>query len=113
MTEGLASVAEDRIQEALLAGADRNLPGAGKPFDLEAYFSAPPSLRAGFGFLRSAGVVPPEVEALREVHRLRELLAHTTDPKKVATIQAELRIRDTEAAMAMERMRRIWKTDMD
>lgn len=113
MTEGLASVAEERIQEALLAGADRDLPGSGKPFDLEAYFSAPPSLRAGFGFLKSAGVVPPEVEALREVHRLRELLAKATDPKQIERLQAELRLRDTEAAMAMERMRRIWKTDMD
>lgn len=113
MTEGLASLAEDRIQEALLAGADRNLAGAGQPFDLDAYFSAPPSLRAGFGFLKSAGVIPPEVEALREVHRLRELLAQTTDLTQIAAIQAELRVRDTEAAMAMERMRRIWKTDMD
>ena len=111
MTEGLASVAEDRIKEALRSGADRGLAGAGKPFDLEAYFSAPPSLRAGFGFLKSAGVIPPEVEALREVHRLRELLSVTTDPKQVAAIQAELRLRDAEAAMALERMRRTARAD--
>lgn len=111
MTEGLASVAEERIQEALLGGADRDLAGRGKPFDLEAYFSAPPSLRAGFGFLKSAGVIPPEVEALREVHRLRELLGNTTDPRQIAAIQAELRLRDTEASMALERMRRIARTD--
>ncbi len=111
MNEGLASVAEERIQEALLAGEDRNLAGSGRPFDLEAYFSAPASLRAGFGFLKSAGVVPPEVEALREASRLRELLATATDPAHIAALQAELIVRDTEAAMALERMRRTLRAD--
>ena len=80
MDSPLASLAEARIQESLEAGAELNLPGAGKPLDLEGYFSAPSALRAGFGLLKSAGVVPPEVEAIREVARLRERLAAMPAP---------------------------------
>lgn len=109
----LASVAESRIQEALLAGEDwsRDLAGKGKPLDLDSYFAAPSSLRAGFGMLKSAGVVPAEVEALREVGHLREQMAKEIDAVKKEALRKELMTRETELAMAMERMKRAIKAD--
>lgn len=111
MDSPLASLAEARIQESLEAGAELNLPGAGKPLDLEGYFSAPSALRAGFGLLKSAGVVPPEVEAIREVARLRERLAAMPEGTEKERLRVEWQAREVELAMALERMRRQLRAD--
>jgi hypothetical protein len=108
---GLASVAEARILESLEAGEDMILSGKGQPLDLDGYFAAPSSLRAGFGMLKSAGVVPPEVEAMRGVNWLRERLTKVTSAAEREDLQRELMVRETELAMAMERMKRSLKAD--
>lgn len=108
----LASLAESRIQEALEAGCDRELAGKGLAIDLDAYFAAPSELRAGFGLLKSAGVPPPEVEAMREVALLRERLAACSDVRKSEALRRELRTREVELALGLERMKRSIKADI-
>lgn len=107
----LLLLAETRIQEALEAGEDQDLVCRGKSLDLDAYFAAPSGLRSGFGLLKSAGVVPPEVEAMREVQRLKEQLEQTQDPIRAAALRKELRTREVELAMGLERMKRALKAD--
>lgn len=108
----LANVAEARIQEAMEAGELRApLEGAGRPLDLDAYFAAPASLRAAFGFLKSAHLVPPEVEAMRAVHSLRLELEKPISDEHRALLTEELRLRETEVAMALERMKRTIRVD--
>ncbi|HSI62502.1 MAG TPA: DnaJ family domain-containing protein [Candidatus Saccharimonadia bacterium] len=107
----LASVAESRILESLEAGDEITLAGKGQPLNLDAYFAAPSSLRAGFGMLKSAGVVPPEVEAMRSVGWLRERLTQVTNDTERESLRQELMVRETELAMALERMKRSLKTD--
>lgn len=107
----LASVAESRIQESLEAGEDMYLAGKGKPLDMDSYFAAPSALRAGFGFLKSAGVVPPEVEALREVGIMREKLEKMEEGPAKEALMADLQVRVVEVTMAMERMKRHIRSD--
>lgn len=107
-----AMLAESRIQEALEAGKDRELARKGIALDLDAYFAAPSSLRAGFGVLKSAGVVPPEVEAMKQVAVLREKLASTSDPVQIEALRKELHTREVELALGMERMKRSLKADI-
>ncbi|SKB03139.1 protein of unknown function [Prosthecobacter debontii] len=107
----LLLLAETRIQEALEAGEDQALVCRGKSLDLEAYFAAPSGLRSGFGLLKSAGVVPPEIEAMREVQMLKERLDQTQDPAKAAVLRKELQTREVELAMGLERMKRALKAD--
>ena len=78
---------------------------------MDAYFAAPSSLRAGFGLLKSAGVVPPEVEAMRVVACLRERLETSTETSEIAALRAELMARETELAIGLERMKRSIKMD--
>ncbi|HSI63621.1 MAG TPA: DUF1992 domain-containing protein [Candidatus Saccharimonadia bacterium] len=111
MSSPLASVAESRIQECIENGEHMDLAGMGKPLDMEAHFRAPSSLRAGFGLLKSAGVVPPEVEAMRVVAFLREQIELTTDAEKRASLRAELQTHETELAMGLERMKHSIKAD--
>jgi hypothetical protein len=75
----LDSVVEQRIAQAIAAGAFENLPGAGKPLDLDDDRMVPEDLRVAYRILKNAGFIPPEVEQRREIADLAVLLRHATD----------------------------------
>jgi DnaJ-like protein len=72
-------IAEQRILEAQRNGAFDNLPGKGKPLELEDLSWVPEELRIGYHVLRNAHVLPPEAELLKDVHTLEDLLKHIED----------------------------------
>lgn len=67
---GLAAFVERRIEEAAANGELSNLPGEGRPLDLDDDALVPPELRVAYRIVRNAGMVPPELEEIAEVHRL-------------------------------------------
>jgi len=75
----LHRIAEQRILEAQRDGAFDNLPGKGKPLELEDLSWVPEDLRIGYHVLKNAHVLPPEVELLKDIHRLEDLLKHVED----------------------------------
>ena len=75
----LDSVVEQRIAQAIAEGTFENLPGAGKPLDLDDDRMVPEDLRVGYRILKNAGFIPPEVEQRREIAELAVLLRHATD----------------------------------
>jgi hypothetical protein len=72
-------IAEERIKEAQRAGAFDNLPGRGKPLDLEDLSWVPEDLRIGYLVLKNAHVLPPEAELLKDIHTIEDLLKHVED----------------------------------
>ena len=98
-------IAENRIREAMQAGEFDDLPGAGKPVDLEGYFKLPEHLRVAFSILKSANCVPAEVELLNEIAGLEDQLSAARDDDKPA-IRRMLADRRTQLAIALERVRR-------
>jgi len=58
---------ERLIQEAMREGKFEDLRGEGRPVDLRAYFETPAEVRVAYAVLQSAGLVPREVELLREI----------------------------------------------
>jgi hypothetical protein len=60
-------LAERRIAEAIERGELDDLPGSGRPLDLGDDALIPEDLRMAWRILKNAGLVPPEVEALREI----------------------------------------------
>jgi len=72
-------IAEERIKEAQRAGAFDNLPGKGKPLDLEDLSWVPDDLRIGYLVLKNAHVLPPEAELLKDIHTIEDLLKHVED----------------------------------
>ena len=99
-------VAENKIREAMQQGEFDNLPGAGKPIDLDGYFKLPEHLRMAFSILKSANCVPAEVELLNEVAVLERQLAAASDDQKPA-IRRALTDRRTQLAVVLERARRV------
>jgi hypothetical protein len=75
----LHNLAEQRILEAQRAGAFDDLPGKGKPLELEDLSWVPEDLRLGYHVLKNAHVLPPEVELLKDIHILEDLLKHVED----------------------------------
>ena len=98
-------IAENRIREAMQAGEFDNLPGAGKPVDLEGYFKLPEYLRVAFSILKSANCVPAEVELLNEIATLERQLESAPEDGKRA-IRRALTDRRTQLAVVLERARR-------
>jgi len=98
-------IAESRIREAMQEGEFDNLPGAGKPIDLDGYFKLPEHLRVAFSILKSAHCVPAEVELLNEVAALEQRLLAAPEAQQPA-IRRELTDRRTRLAVVLERARR-------
>src|SRR5215831_15640461 len=96
-------VAERRIQEAIAHGEFKNLPGSGKPLNLEEYFSTPEDLRMAYSILKNANCTPAGVELLNEVSRLKEIIAETSDVATRQELQRVLGDRQTELAILLER----------
>ncbi|HVP89371.1 MAG TPA: DnaJ family domain-containing protein [Casimicrobiaceae bacterium] len=110
----LDELAEARIEEAIAAGAFDDLPGAGRPLELDEDRFVPEELRAAYRVLKRAGFVPPEVEARKEISSLVTLIGTLDEgPErrhalaKLAFIQARLDVRGSGLGR-MRRRRAAW-----
>ena len=99
-------LAESRIEEAIAQGGFEDLPGRGQPLDLAEYFALPAAERAGAALLRDANVVPPEVELLKSIAKLKVALEHSQEPHLADRLREELQEKRVAFALAMERRRR-------
>lgn len=73
------AVVEERIQEALRRGDFDDLPGAGRPLDLDDAPLVPPELRVAYRILKNAGFVPPEILERREIAELERAITGIAD----------------------------------
>lgn len=62
MIAAIAYVAEERIRAAAERGDFNNLPGAGKPLDLDADANVPPELRMAYTLLKNGGYLDAQQE---------------------------------------------------
>jgi len=74
-----ARIAENLILEAIEAGLFDNLPGKGRPLQLEDDRHIPPELRLAYKILKNADCLPPELELRREIVTLQDLVADMED----------------------------------
>jgi hypothetical protein len=81
---------EEKIREAMANGEFDNLPGKGKPLDLDAYFATPEDMRVAHSMLKNAGFVPEEMELLKETDSLKAALAKSSDEDDKKRIKKKL-----------------------
>jgi len=67
-------LAEKHIKAALEKGELSDLPGEGKPLQLDDDSHVPAELRAGYRLLKNSGFLPPELELRREAIEVNDLL---------------------------------------
>jgi len=100
---------EDHIGEHLRAseatGELRAAPSFGRPLDLgDGYDETPAELRMGMKVLKDAGVLPPEVLAMREAAELESQLAACTDPTQRRALQQQLADKRQAIALRLEKL---------
>ena len=91
-------LAERRIAQAIANGELDDLPGAGKPLDLDDDALIPQDLRLAYRILKNAGFVPAEVQELSEIRQLEELVvrgdsdasAHSRAVRKLALLRTRI-----------------------
>jgi DnaJ homologue, subfamily C, member 28, conserved domain len=74
MIPGFESIVEERIKKAQQDGAFNNLPGAGRPLDLQADQHIPEDLRLPYKILKNADCLPEEIVLKKEIRRTEDLL---------------------------------------
>ncbi len=102
----LDKIVEEAIRKAQERGEFDNLPGKGKPIDLSEYFETPEEVRVAQLVLKNAGMSSPEVELLKEIARLREVLDETKDEKKQKELQKQIQEKQIEFSLRLEKMKK-------
>jgi hypothetical protein len=81
---------EEIIREAMEKGEFDDLPGKGKPLDLDAYFATPEDVRLGYSVLKSAGCLPVEVELQNEIESLKARMDVSDDERERQSLRKEI-----------------------
>ena len=69
-----------------------NLPGKGKPLNLDDDSAIPEDLRLTFKVLKNAHCLPIEMELRKEIFNLRQLLVAAIDPESRHELRRELNL---------------------
>lgn len=101
----LEELAEARIREAAERGEFNDLPGAGRPLDLDDDSGVPQALRAGYRLLKNAGYLPPELELRKEAMELEGLLQAAVAEEDRKRISRRLQLVVTRLQISQERLR--------
>src|SRR5215469_14220670 len=93
---------DEKIKEAIARGEFDNLPGKGKPLDLDAYFATPEHLRMGYSILKNADIIPEEMELMRQIEDLKRSLDCSTTSMEKKVLRQQLSEKLTNLNMRME-----------
>jgi Domain of unknown function (DUF1992) len=102
---------DDHIGESLRqseqTGELQAAPSYGKPLGFgDGYDQTPAELRMGMKILKDAGVVPPEVEAMREAAELEARMSACTDETERRLLQQQLSDKRQAIALRLEGLAR-------
>lgn len=75
-------IADEKIREAMERGEFEDLPGKGKPLNLEDDSHLPQDLRLAYKILKNADCLPPELELRKEIQTTEALLAGIQDTQE-------------------------------
>ncbi|MBE3553603.1 MAG: DUF1992 domain-containing protein [Thermicanus sp.] len=99
----LQSIAEEKIKEAMENGEFDDLPGKGKPLQLEDLSRIPEELRISYKILKNAGVLPEEMQLKKELTTLQGLLNQCQDEQERKELQREWTEKKLRYHLLMER----------
>jgi len=75
-------IAEKKIREAMDNGDFDDLPGRGRPLQLEDDRHIPQDIRLAHKILKNADCLPPELELRKEIFSIEEMLGGVVDTKE-------------------------------
>lgn len=97
----------EHLRHSEQTGELKAAPSYGKPLGFgDGYDQTPTELRMGMKILKDAGVVPPEVEAMREAAELEARINACTDDAERRLLQQRLSQMRQAIALRLERLAR-------
>lgn len=98
--------AEESIRESIESGEFDNLPGKGRPLNLDDYFSTPEEWRAGFSLLKNANLLPGILDLHCDLDRLEKLLQQSTEPEEQLQLRRKINEQQTKLNIEKEHFRK-------
>lgn len=83
-------LAEEKIKAAIKKGDFDNLPGKGKPLQLEDLSQVPEELRTSYKIMKNAGMLPEEMQIKKEMVTLEDLIRQCEDEDLRADYERKL-----------------------
>lgn len=94
------------LAESEKSGELRSARNFGKPLDLgDGYDQTPVELRMGYKMLKDAGVLPPEVQLMRDIEALRQQLDTAPDDAAARKARQKLSEMQQQLALRLEKLR--------
>jgi predicted nucleic acid-binding Zn ribbon protein len=94
------------LRDAQRSGELQSAPSWGKPLDLnDGYEQTPEELRMAFKALKDAGFVPPEVETMKRIAALREVIQAAPDARDAEAMRRRLSELQQQLALRLEKLR--------
>lgn len=94
------------LREAQRNGELQSSPSWGKPLNLDdGYAQTPEELRMGFKALKDAGFVPPEVETMRQIAALRDVIESDPDAPTADAMRRRMSELQQHLALRLEKLR--------
>ena len=94
------------LRDAQRSGELQSAPSWGKPLDLnDGYEQTPEELRMAFKALKDAGFVPPEVETMKRIAALREVINAAPDAPDAEAMRRRLSELQQQLALRLEKLR--------
>ena len=84
-------LAEQKITEAIERGELDDLPGTGRPLDLDDDAMVPEELRAGLRLLKNAGYLPPGLQLRKDIASVESLIVQARSGEERDSLSKRLR----------------------
>ncbi|PFA17481.1 DUF1992 domain-containing protein [Bacillus cereus] len=97
------SIAEERIRQAINKGDLDDIPGKGKPLQLEDLSMVPPDLRMSYKILKNARMIPVEMELQKDILKIEDLIVCCYDETERAQLKEELTAKTLRFQQLMEK----------
>lgn len=100
----------EQIEEAMDRGDFDNLPGKGKPLDLEDDAHIPADLRMAYKVMKNSGVTPGEISLMKGAAGLRDRLLRDSELTEAerSEIRRKIAILDLEYNIRVEQLRKTY-----
>jgi hypothetical protein len=94
------------LRDAMHSGELQSAASWGKPLNLDDGFEqTPEELRMAFKALKDAGFVPPEVETMKQIAALREVIAAEPDAPEAEAMRRRMSELQQHLALRLEKLR--------
>lgn len=102
MFVGFDHYVESKIQKAIDNGEFKNLPGFGKPLNLE-FMNQPAHIRIATSIMKNANVLPEELQIRKDVYSLRQQLKEAKSERERKDIWKQIRDKSMRYKILIER----------